>query len=437
MPSSGRRNASACRSASAARTRRSSRPGTRTSGRCRAGSSESRSTPPDGRRSGSRSETREQHIRREKATSNICTAQVLLAVMAGLYATYHGPDGLRRIATRVHRLTSILADGLESGGLEVVTRRFFDTITVHVPDRAAHGRGACPQAEHQRPGRGRRHDRRRVGRDHNPGRRRAGVGRVRCACVGRGAGPPGAARHPGGSGTHVGVPHPSRLPSLPVRDRDAALPAAPCRSRPRARPHDDPARVVHDEAQRHQRDAAGHVARVRASAPLRPARPGPGLPPAVRGARGLAVRHHRVRRGVAATQRRFTRRARRAAGDPQVPPEPREEGARRLPDPGVGARDERRQRRHGRPAGRRRRVRRRRQRRLRRSQGEGARPRRPAGGADGHVPVDARRVRGPHRRHLRRRARVRARTGVPRRRQPQRPRSAWPSRASSAPTCRT
>jgi len=82
-------------------------------------------------------QTREQHIRREKATSNICTAQVLLAVMAGLYATYHGPDGLRRIATRVHRLTSILADGLESGGLEVVTRRFFDTITVHVPDRAA------------------------------------------------------------------------------------------------------------------------------------------------------------------------------------------------------------------------------------------------------------------------------------------------------------
>jgi glycine cleavage system P protein (glycine dehydrogenase) len=82
-------------------------------------------------------QTREQHIRREKATSNICTAQVLLAVMAGLYATHHGPDGLRRIATRVHRLTSILADGLESGGLEVVTRRFFDTITVRVPDAAA------------------------------------------------------------------------------------------------------------------------------------------------------------------------------------------------------------------------------------------------------------------------------------------------------------
>ena len=155
--------------------------------------------------------------------------------------------------------------------------------------------------------------------------------------------------------------------------------------------------------------------------PVRAGRADRGLHPARRRARGMAVRGHRLRRGVAPAERGLAGGARGPPRDPRVPPPQRRRGTRHLPDPGVGPRHERGECGDGRDAGRGGRHRRRGQRRSRRSQGEGVGPRRRARRADGDLPVDPRCVRDRDHRDLRPRARVR-RAGLRRRREPQRAR---------------
>ena len=237
-------------------------------------------------------------------------------MIAGLYASYHGPDGLRAIAERVHGHAVRLAASLRNGGVEVVHDAFFDTLTVRVPGRAAEVAAAArSRAINLREvdadtigDRARRDD---DGRD-----RRVGVRGLRRR--GRRRGRATERRDPGRAAAHDRVPHAPGVPPVPLGAPDAALPAPARRPRPRARPHDDPARFVHDEAQRDRRDDPDHVAGVRAHPSVRADGAGPGLPPRLRRPRAVARGDHRLRRGVAAAERGVAGRVRGPARDPRA-----------------------------------------------------------------------------------------------------------------------
>ena len=195
-------------------------------------------------------------------------------MIAGLYAVVPRPRRpARDRAARAPAHARRSPPALRGGGVEVVHDAFFDTLTVRVPGRRRRRSLAAARARRHQPARGRRrHARHRARRDDDARRSSTRCSARSASTVGR--------RRRGGDARSRPRSRARRSSSRTRCSRrtaprpDAALPAPARRPRPRARPHDDPARLVHDEAQRDRRDGADHVARVRAHPPVRAGRPG-------------------------------------------------------------------------------------------------------------------------------------------------------------------
>lgn len=381
-------------------------------------------------------QTREQHIRREKATSNICTAQVLLAVMAGMYAVYHGPEGLRTIARRTHRYAAILAEGLRAAGVDVVTGSYFDTLTVRVPGKA----GEVVSDARERGVNLRLVDADTVSLACDETTTRTQVAAVWAAFGADGDvealdataedALPEALLRDDAILTHP-VFHQHRSETAMLRylrklaDRDYALdrgmiPLGSCTMKLNA--------TAEMESITWPEFGALH--------PFAPAEQAQGFLTLIR---ELEERLAEVTGYDAVSLQpnsRLAGRVRGAAGRPRVPPRQRRREPHRLPDPVLRARHQRGECRDGRHEGGRRQDRRRRRGRHRGpARQDRAAPRR-AGRAHDHLPVDARRLRGARRRHLRRGARhaaARSTSTVPTSTRWW----AWPSPAGSAATSRT